>query len=148
MNLLRFDSVQCERTRGQMDAYLSNELLVETTSDVLKHVESCADCSHELESRSRVREALRKAAGTIVPSENLRQAVHQRLRNARPARVWGFPPTTWAVAFAAMALVILAVGTTQQWRSLQRGKELVSSILALGVADHVECAIKGHNYPE
>ena len=40
MNVLNFDSKQCERVRRQLDAYVSNELLVETTSEVLKHLEA------------------------------------------------------------------------------------------------------------
>ena len=131
-----------------MDAYLSNELLVETTSDVLKHLETCANCSRELEARSRVREALRHAATTQAVPKGLEQAIHERLRKAQRGWAWGFPQARWAVALAGVALVAIAVVASQQWRSLQRGRQLVASVLGLGVSDHLECAIKGHNYPE
>ena len=36
----------------------------------------------------------------------------------------------------------------QQGIRLERGRQLVSSVLTLGVSDHIQCAIKGHNYPE
>jgi hypothetical protein len=131
-----------------MDAYLSSELLVETTSEVLRHLESCEACSRELESRMRVREALRKAAAKYSPSEHLRQAIHQRLRRAQPGLFSGSRATTWAFALAALALVVIAGAVGLQWFRLGRGRQIVASVLALGVSDHVQCAIRGHSYPE
>lgn len=148
MNLMKFDSPQCEWTRGRMDAYLSNELLVETTGEVLKHLESCAGCSCEMESRARMRGALRKAVATVAPPENLQIAIQRRLRKAQPALISGFPRLTWTLAMAAMVMVILVAAFAQWWRSFERGKQLVASVLALGVTDHLECAIHGHNYPD
>jgi anti-sigma factor (TIGR02949 family) len=145
MKVLNFNSKQCDRVRQQLDAYLSNELLVETTSEVLKHLESCEACSHEFESRQRVREALRKAATKQSPPEHLREAIHQRLRSAQTGFFRGFRAMTWAVALATLAVVLVA---GQQWRGLLRGRQLVASVLTLGVADHLHCAIRGHNYPE
>ena len=37
MNRPQFGESACEKTRRYMDAYLSNELLVETTHDLLQH---------------------------------------------------------------------------------------------------------------
>ena len=145
MKVLNFDFKQCERVRRQLEAYLSNELLVETTGEVLKHLESCKGCSRELEARTRVREALQRAAARQSPPEYLREAIHQRLRSAQPRFLRGFHATTWAVALASLALV-LVVG--QQWLRFCRGRQLVASVLTLGVADHLHCTIQAHNYPE
>ncbi|HTG60210.1 MAG TPA: zf-HC2 domain-containing protein [Terriglobia bacterium] len=145
MKVLNFDSKQCERVRRQLDAYLSNELLVETTSEVLKHLESCEACSRELGSRQRVREALQKAATRQLPPAHLREAIHRRLRSTQPRMFSGFRATTWAVALASLALVMLA---GQRWLGFERGRQLVASVLTLGVSDHLHCAIRGHNYPE
>jgi len=148
MNVLSFDSRQCERIRRQLDAYLSNELLVETTGEVLKHLESCQACSRELEARTRVREALRSAAAKRLPPENLREAIHQRLKKTQPGLAWTFGAPAWSLALAALALILIAGAAGQQWLRIQRGKEIVARVLALGVSDHSHCAIKGHNYPE
>ena len=144
MNVLNFDSKQCDRVRRQLDAYLSNELLVETTSEVLKHLESCEACSTELESQMRVREALRKAVEKKFTPKHLEEMVRARLRKTPPAYFWQ-APATWTVALASLALVLVA---GQQWLRLRGGRQMVASVLALGVADHVHCAIKGHNYPD
>lgn len=147
MNVLRFDSRECEKTRRQLDAYLSNELLVETTGEVSKHLESCEACSRELESRMRVRDALRRATAAQVPPESFREALHRRLKRAQPG-LWGSAHVpTWVLALAASALVVLAGVAGQQWIRFERGRRMVSSVLALGVSDHLHCAIRGHNYP-
>jgi putative zinc finger protein len=143
MNVLDFDSKPCHRVRRQLDAYLSNELLVETTSELLKHLEGCEACSGELESSARVREALQKAIARQLPPAYLREAIHQRLRSAQPR--FGFHVTTWMVALASLALVLVA---GQQWLRLWRGRQVVASVLTLGVSDHLHCAIQAHNYPE
>src|SRR5208283_408830 len=95
MNVLKFNSEQCARIRRHLDAYLSNELLVETTSDVLRHLENCEACSRELESRARVRDALRRVAASQTPPEELRQSIQRQLRRKQP----GFSPQlVWAIA--------------------------------------------------
>jgi hypothetical protein len=131
-----------------MDAYLSNELLVETTGEVLRHLESCEACSRELESRTRIRDALRKAVAKQFPPEGFKEAVHQRLKKARPRILWMPYAPAWVLTLAACALVVIGVVIGQQWMSFERGRRIIASVLALGVSDHVHCAINGHNYPE
>jgi len=148
MNVLNFDSKQCERIRRHLDAYLSNELLVETTTEVLRHLESCDACSRELEARTHVREALRRAAESQVPPEALRQSIHRQLRKMQPGFWGGFLDRGWVLALTAAVVVVLGFAATQQWIRVRRGRRIVASVLALGVSDHLQCAIKGHNYPD
>ena len=148
MNALNFDSKQCERIRRHLDAYLSNELLVETTSDVLRHLESCEACARELETRTRVREALRRAVASQIPPEELRQSIQRRLRMTRLGFLGGSRRLAWGVALAGLAVIVLGAIATQQWISVLRGRRIVAAVLALGVSDHLQCAIKGHNYPD
>jgi anti-sigma factor RsiW len=147
MNVLNFDSKLCERTRRQLDAYVSNELLVETTGEVVRHLESCEDCAAELQSRMRVRAALRRASMRQMPPVNLSQSIHQRLRRAQPGRLSVFGSRPWALALAAMLVVVMGGIAGQQALSLRRSRRVVDSILALGVSDHVNCALREHNYP-
>ena len=146
MNMISFE---CERTRRQLDAYLSNELLVETTSELLRHLEKCAACSQELASRVKVRDALRKAVLNQSPPDQLIDAVHRRLTRAQSARS-GFWPTfqapAWALAAASLAVVLIAVIIGKQWLGVRQGSRMVASVLTLGVSDHLYCAIRGHNY--
>jgi anti-sigma factor (TIGR02949 family) len=152
MKVLNFDSKPCERVREQLDAYLSSELMVETTATVLKHLEGCPDCSRELESRLRLRDALRRAVHQESPPEHLGETIHRRLQQTRPAFTWplrgSFPYRNWMLALASVAAVVLGGITVQHNLALRRGRQLVTSVLTLGVSDHVRCAIQGHNYPE
>src|SRR5208283_3691801 len=147
MKVLNFNSEQCGRIRRQLDAYLSNELLVETTSDVLRHLESCEACSRELEARTQVRDALRRAAASQVPPEELRHSIQRELRKTQPSLLGGSRTLTWSAALAGVLVVVLAGIATEEWIRVLRGRQIVASVLAIGVADHVQCAIKGHNYP-
>jgi anti-sigma factor RsiW len=148
MNVLNFDSELCGRTRRQLDAYVSNELLVETTGEVVRHLESCEGCASELESRMRVRAALRQASMRQLPPTHLNQSIHQRLRRAQPGLLTLFRSDKRALALAAMLVVVIGGIAGQQALTLRRSAQMVSSILALGVSDHVNCALREHNYPD
>ena len=148
MNVLNFDSKVCERTRRQLDAYVSNELLVETTGEMVRHLESCEGCATELDSRIRVRAALRRAAGCGMAPAGLGESIHQQLRRTQPGLVAGFRHTTWALALAATLAVIVGSAATAQILKLRRERETVRNILALGVSDHIDCALREHNYPD
>jgi hypothetical protein len=148
MNVVNFDSRQCDRTRRQMDAYLSNELLVETTAEMLRHLESCETCSRELESRMRVRDALHRAAARQPLPEGLGESIHQRLKKAQSRRFWAPRTPAWTLALAGAAVIVLVGIAGQQWMRLEHARQLVASVLQLGASDHLHCAIRGHNYPE
>jgi anti-sigma factor (TIGR02949 family) len=148
MNIINFDAKQCERIRRQLDAYVSNELLVETTSEVLRHLENCEECSRELEARMRIREALRRAvSGRPVP-EPLRAEVQRRLRGSRSGLFWQGSAARLALAVAAFILVVLSSLGIKQWLTFRDGERMIARVLKLGAADHLHCAIQGHNYPE
>ena len=148
MNVLNFDSKVCERTRRQLDAYVSNELLVETTGEVVRHLEGCEGCAAELDSRLRIRTALRQAALRQLPSAQLTQSIHQRLRRARPGPLAGLRRNTWILAVAAMLAVVIGGVAVQQALAMRQARQTVRNILALGVSDHVDCALRAHNYPD
>ena len=148
MNVLTFDSRQCERIRRHLDAYLSNELLVETTSEILRHLETCEACTQELGTRTRVRDFVRRAATNLMPPEELRLSIQRRLRETQPGFWAGSRQLNWAVALAGIVVIVLGGIVTHEWVRVVRGRRIVAGVLAIGVADHVQCAIKGHNYPE
>ncbi len=148
MNVLTFDSRQCERIRRHLDAYLSNELRVETTSEILRHLETCEACTRELETRTQVREFVRRAAANLMPPEELRLSILRRLRETEPSFWSGSRQFNWAVALAVVVAIVLGGLVTHEWVRVVRGRRIVAGALALGVSDHVQCAIKGHNYPQ
>ncbi len=68
MSVIQLPDAACGKVRGYLDSYLSNELLVETRHEVLRHLEGCPQCSAELGMRASVRTQLRAAVrATSVP---------------------------------------------------------------------------------
>ncbi len=146
MNTLNFDSKRCERIRQHLDSYLSNELLVETACQVVRHLESCEACSRDLESRMRVRDALQRAVANRPVPDSVRADVLRSLRESRRKSPLRARVTRWAVGVASIACILLALFAAN-WLNVRRVEQLVASILKLGLSDHVFCAIKSHNYP-
>jgi anti-sigma factor (TIGR02949 family) len=148
MSMLNSNSGQCARLRGHLDAYLDHELSEETANDLRRHLETCPNCARELEARARLRHALRRAARNQVPSLELRRSIEQRLREMPRGWFGGSPRLAWAAALAGLLAVLLGSVATEQWISILKGRRIVAAVLALGVSDHIQCAIRGHNYPE
>src|SRR6266571_2883461 len=104
MNLVKFNGRSCETYRRYCDAYLDNELLVETNQDVLEHLKSCADCTRLIESRARIKQLVKNA----VASEEAPAVLAEQLRHRFRARPGFFSRDTasWMIAAAAVALAI------------------------------------------
>lgn len=141
MNVIRFPNKQCEKVHGYLDFYLSNELIVETTHEVVNHLDGCQDCKTALESRQRVRDGLRRVVLAESAPPGLETRIRAELRKQASSgkeRSW-FP--YWLVA-AAAGLAIVATGTV-----VHRQKQSAAlRVLALGLENHIECAMGGH-YP-
>jgi hypothetical protein len=132
--------MECRRFRDIADSYLSEELLVETNHEVLRHLETCPVCRAELAARRQVRRTLRSAfahAEELQPAADLADRVQQfalaRVAEPKPvarrARVLRWARKTvwsghgagrrWAVA----AVLLLAAGAagamvSQAWGPL------------------------------
>jgi Putative zinc-finger len=83
--------MECRRFRDIADSYLSEELLVETNHEVLRHLETCPTCRGELAARRQVRRVLRSAfarAEELQPppdlTERVRQFAQARIAGPRP----------------------------------------------------------------
>ena len=149
MRLVNFNERSCERYRRYFDAYLDNELLVETNQDVLQHLTSCKDCTRILESRARVKQLVKNAVTQEEAPLELAQVLRDRLRTERS--FFRYDTARWMMA--AAAVLVLAIGgvATLQWgRIIQLGgndgvfqtvSARVQDILRVGLVDHVHCAI-------
>jgi len=137
----------CEKIRQYLDSYISNELLVETNHEVLRHLEQCTPCSQELETRIRVRTSLQNAVRREVAPVDLEQNIRRRIHEAGSGRPWtmGFS-LRWMSAVAA--LVVLSVAGWIALRERQTQDTYIatmsarlSSILQVGLRDHIHCAV-------
>jgi len=121
--------VDCERARTLIDAYLDRELAVETSAELERHLETCADCRARYEARRALSAGLQNPALRRAAPERLRRQVAAAISSqaasapSRPAR------RQWLqLAAASVAAAALGSGTT--YLSLTPG-------VAPGLADEV-----------
>jgi anti-sigma factor RsiW len=132
--------MQCRDFRELADSYLSDELLVETNHDVIRHLETCPDCRRELAARRELRSKLRTGfenAPDLQMSEEFAGRLTAQLRDAALSRA-SFSSARY-IAIAASLLIVAALGfiaVQQRWR-LQTGTALTATV----VGDHRDCAL-------
>lgn len=146
---------KCERVLNLLDSYLSNELLVETNHEVLRHLQECGACSLALQNRTQVKQALQRAVSGETPAPELKVRLQERLRSAgrqqsTPKAAWH----AWPMAVAATLLLMLGSyvvirksGVFQSDASLSVVTQQAMQVLRIGLGDHVKCAIS-HRFAE
>jgi hypothetical protein len=109
-------SIGCQRCRDLLDEFLSDELLVETSQGVLRHLETCDVCRRLHEQRREIRARLKRALAVEMP-ESLRArvraslvAVQQQESPHASSRWWRLPSlrNRWRRPAAAAVLVACA----------------------------------------
>jgi anti-sigma factor RsiW len=142
--------MECRDVRELADSFLSEQLLVETNHEVLRHLETCPDCRADIASRRAMRDGLRAA---FVGAEDLRprpEFATELLATLRPAQAASaMSPATikisrrsvlqswWALA---AGLALAAGGGLIVRRSSSRSRLAVLAREASG--DHQNCAVK------
>jgi anti-sigma factor RsiW len=132
--------MECRDVRELVDSFLSEQLLVETTHDILRHLSQCPSCRAEIDSRRRLRTALRgafersselRATPEFLASVGRHIREHQSSRFPRATR-WSLRPI---MALAATVLLVTAVGFGgREWFG--------ASLLHAALGDHQNCAIR------
>ena len=154
MNRIQFGEGACEKTRKYIDSYVSNELLVETNHDVLRHLETCPSCSVEVEARTLLRNRLRTAVKSQAVPPELQVRIREKLSKPRSHSWISADWFRWAVLSAAAILVC-----TTAWYSLTREKlpaitdrpaqnayiqkisASMAAVLKVGLGDHIHCSV-------
>ncbi|MEQ1763198.1 MAG: zf-HC2 domain-containing protein [Pyrinomonadaceae bacterium] len=102
--------MNCKDLSEIVDSYLSNELLVETNHDVIRHLESCRDCREMLAERREIRARLKSAIiaadeSQIDPQFSVRLREKLRSKGEQPAQSLA----GLRFAFAGLAILLLVV---------------------------------------
>jgi len=139
--------MQCSDFREIADSYLSDELLIETNHDVIRHLDSCGECRSELAARRQLRRELRtkfnQASELRVPdgfSDSLRMQLKQQPFQ-RPGVVI---PRIAYVGIAATFLIVIGLGLlgVQRWRASQRELVAWTNLAHSVTRDHRDCALE------
>lgn len=132
--------MECREVRQLAGAFVSEQLLVETTQAVVAHLERCPACRAEVEGLQRLRAATRSAfegAPDLAAPPEFAVALTSRLQTEGARhRATSTPRRLW---LAVAASVLLVAGAGFGWREWS-----ASGILALvhaAVGDHRFCAL-------
>ena len=136
-------TVTCREARELADPFLSDQLLVETTNEIVRHLETCAACRDEFAARRTLRTRLQSAVAAspaLAPRPGFAADLTARLRPAAAPgavitrRAW--IESWWAAAAALLALLgggLFARDTVRRSR--------LATLAANASGDHQNCAI-------
>lgn len=139
-------TAECRHARELADAYLSDQLLVETTHEIANHLDGCPACQAEFETRRRLRTALKTAfagAPDLQPRPEFAAALRARLvaevETPRADAPVALPErrAAWRQWGAIAAGLVLVVGLGVTWLSPSQ----LAALARLAVGDHENCAL-------
>jgi anti-sigma factor RsiW len=136
-------TVTCRETRELADPFLSDQLLVETTHEIVRHLETCPACRDEFAARRTLRGKLQAAFASsrdLAPRPDFAAELTAKLRPATAApqmtrRAW--LESWWA---AAAALLALLGGGLFARDAMKRSR--LATLAANAAGDHQNCAIR------
>ena len=154
MKVISMEKKLCEKIQKSLDAYVDNELLVETNQEVLKHLESCPACSEAVQLRLRNKARLKLAVNAEVVPGSLRNRIQAAIREENSVRSKQAAWPRWSLAAAAALLLSLSgLGTLQLWKFAKPSNETsvtaqdltlseqIASVMKIGISDHIHCVI-------
>jgi anti-sigma factor RsiW len=137
--------MKCADVRAMAESYLAGELPVDTNHAMVAHLEQCASCRTELETRQVLRQTLRHAfltSSDLAPDPGfmirLRESVRRPQRVARRRLI--VPPRWFAMA-AGVALLALAGWQLARVNRVQPVERL-AAVVAHAAGDHRYCALE------
>lgn len=149
--------MQCREFRDISEAYLSDELLVETCAQVFRHLESCPKCREDFAAKRKLRQKMRVAVKTadefqIDPifasrlSANLREAaLHEsRWRRVLFAHKLLIPAVASLLLAITLGFMVLNPPNIPAWVALSPDSiaKGLTEISLTAVGNHKDCALE------
>jgi anti-sigma factor RsiW len=133
--------MQCRDVRELADSFLSEQLLVETNHEVLRHLETCPDCRAEIAVRRAMRDRLRSA---LAQAEELRprpEFAAELAAAIRPPRHGMSRRSVLRSWWLMAAGVVLAAGGGALVRDA-RSRSRLAVLARAAAGDHQNCAVR------
>ena len=86
MTQTRFGEQACQKVLARLDSYIDNELLTESSLELMEHFQRCTACTRESQERRNVRARLQTAVREVRVPQGLEDRVRDRLRQTREPR--------------------------------------------------------------
>jgi hypothetical protein len=133
--------MECRDVREMADSFLSEQLLVETNHELLRHLETCPVCRSEMAARRALRERLRSAfvqAEGLRPRPEFAAELRTALRASQPGITRRSLLQSWWSLAAGLAL---AAGGGVFVRN-STGRSRMATLAREAAGDHQYCAVK------
>ena len=157
--------MDCRELKAMMDSYISDELLIETNHEVLRHLENCAACRGEMAARRSLKTQLRNA---VKSSDEMQIDLVFYSRTAATLKDTALRPDSWErltsgflttrlLTVGVTCLFLISVGSiiwltrTQDkaFNASNTSTDIAKVVLApwagmtkLAVGDHENCAVE------
>jgi len=135
--------MECRNVRELADSFLSEQLLVETNHELLRHLETCPDCRVEIAGRRAIRDRLRGAfarAEDLRPRAEFTAELLATLRPAQPATDMSRRSVLQSWWALAAGLALAAGGGLFVRHSSSRSR--LGMLARDAAGDHQNCAVK------
>jgi anti-sigma factor (TIGR02949 family) len=136
MNSKGSGETACETIAQDFDGYLDNELSPDARRNLLEHLANCPVCTANLEARSRLKNAVKRAVTQQDVPDDLEKSIQEKLRNPRRQGLFGLYRRQWALAAAASVLVALGGFI------MLRSGLYIEEIMHIGLIDHIHCTLE------
>ena len=130
--------MQCREIRELADSFLSEQLLVETNHEVLRHLDGCAGCRSEMASRKALRAGIQKA---FTSAESLRMDDEFRENMVSRLRAIALPKTRRQFLGAWRYVAAAAVLASATGAEIFLVSSKASAAARDAAGDHRDCAI-------
>jgi hypothetical protein len=133
--------MECRDVRELADSFLSEQLLVETNHELLRHLETCPVCRREMADRRALRDKLRSAFGhaeELSPRPEFAAELRTLLRSSQPGITRRSVLQSWWTLAAGLALA--AGGGLFVRNSTARSR--LAALARVAAGDHQNCAVK------
>ncbi|MBA2259695.1 MAG: zf-HC2 domain-containing protein [Acidobacteria bacterium] len=137
--------MKCAELRAMAESYLAGELPVDTSHEIITHLDRCEECRTELDARIALRQTLRRAflsSETLAPTGEFTERVRASLgTEAAAGRRWFGHVTPWIAIAASVAFVL-----TVSWQVLRsthqpEASSALAALAAHAAGDHRHCAL-------
>jgi hypothetical protein len=139
--------MECREVRALGDAYLDDELLVETNHAVLAHLQKCPTCRAELQARQTLRTTLNEAFTSdkdLAPDAKftalLKNHLHSTATTAGAVNWLRHLP--WMAATVVVAAFAIQWGLDRHSTAAMADDPAMSALVESAVGDHQDCALR------
>jgi anti-sigma factor (TIGR02949 family) len=145
---MRVQEQECRQVLSQLDAYVDHSLTPQAVQALEGHLERCADCQRELESRQRVRARLKSAVHNIDTPAHLETRIRAHVLETGDSHRF----RTRLIAVTAAALVCAGIAVAYQMghlRFTRNSRESyigsvnskIPALMRVGLGDHIHCSV-------